>query len=68
MIIEIQIDSIPEVCGGYAVGRNGITKIEAYEENGLHCGIPYVRIWKGEEVVAEFCKHNIVGVYYGAEQ
>ena len=64
-IIGIQIDTIPESQAGYDVGRGGVTRIEAYGEPGLHCDIPHVRVWRGDEKVAEFCKHQIVGVYYG---
>lgn len=40
------------------------TKIEAFEKPGLHADIPYVRVWIEDEIVAEFCQHNIVGIYY----
>lgn len=63
-IHSIEIDTIPDVQGSYMVGRNGITRIEACLKRGLHCNIPYIRVWRGDECAAEFCQHNIVGVYY----
>ena len=63
-IRAIDIDTIPEVQGGYAVGCNGVTRIEACTKSGLHADIPYVRVWAGDVCKAEFCQHNIVGVYF----
>lgn len=63
-IQAIDIDTIPEVQGGYVVGRNGVTRIEACIKDGLHSHIPYVRVWAGDVCLAEFCQHNIVGVYF----
>lgn len=63
-IRAIDIDSIPEVQGSYAVGRNGVTRIEACQKSGAYSFIPYVRVWKGDVCEAEFCQHNIVGVYF----
>ena len=60
----IEIDTIPGVEGSYIVGRNDVTRIEACTKSGLHADIPYVRVWKGEVCEAEFCQHNIVGVYF----
>lgn len=67
-IKAIDIDSIPGVEGNYVVGRAGITRIEACEKSGMYSPIPYVRVWAGEHCVAEFCQHNIVGVYFGKEE
>jgi hypothetical protein len=63
-IRAIDIDNIEGVQGGYLVGRNNVTRIEATSKPGLHCDIPYVRVWAGETCIAEFCQHNIVGVYF----
>lgn len=63
-IRAIEIDTIPDVQGGYQVGRNGVTRIEACQKSGLHANLPYVRVWKGDVCEAEFCQHNIVGVYF----
>lgn len=46
------------------VGKNGVTRIEACTKPGLHCDIPYVRVWAGEVCLSEFCQHNIVGVFF----
>lgn len=59
--VYINADSDPV---DYVVGRAGVTRIEACQKSGLHANIPYVRVWKGDVCVAEFCQHNIVGVYF----
>lgn len=64
----IEIDTIPESQATYRVGRNGVTLIEACTKSGLHADIPYVRVWAGDECKAEFCQHNIVGVYFAARE
>lgn len=51
----------------YRVGEAGITRIEACTKSGLHANIPYVRVWKGDVCLAEFCQHNIIGVYFDAQ-
>lgn len=53
--------------GSHTVGRNGVTRIEACTKSGMHADIPYVRVWNGDVCIAEFCQHNIVGVYFSAE-
>lgn len=60
----IEIDTIPESQATYRVGRNGVTRIEACTKSGMHADIPYVRVWSDGECLAEFCQHNIVGVYF----
>lgn len=60
----IEIDTIPDVQGQYRVGCGGVTRIEATTKPGMHCDIPYVRVWAGDICLAEFCQHNIVGVYF----
>jgi len=66
--VEQPITSIDvDATHSYAVGRNGITRIEATVKPGLHCDIPYVRVWAGDQAEAEFCQHAIVGVYFGAK-
>jgi len=64
---SIEIDTIPESQASFAVGRNGVTRIEACTKPGLHCDIPYVRVWVGDICRAEFCQHNIVGVYFATQ-
>lgn len=63
-IRAIEIDTIPESQAAYIVGQNGVTRIEACIKPGVYSNIPYVRVWKGEACEAEFCQHNIVGVYF----
>ena len=53
------IDS-PEYC----VGKYGITKIEAYGEPGMYCDLPWVRIFKGDEVVVRISCYELAGIYY----
>lgn len=48
----------------YFIGQHGVTEILPYVESGMYSDIPYVRVMKGDEIHAEFCKHAIVGVYY----
>lgn len=62
-IEHIVIDET-ETC--FTVGRNGVTSIEACTKSGMHANIPYVRVWKGDVCLAEFCQHQIVGVYFSA--
>lgn len=63
-ICKISIACAPMFEIDIAVGHDGVTRIEATTKSGLHANIPYVRVWKGEFAVAEFCQHNIVGVYF----
>ena len=46
------------------LGKAGVTKIEPCVKSGLHADIPYIRVWAGDTCLAEFCQHNIVGVYF----
>ena len=48
----------------FEVGQNGITKIEAFTKPGLHCDLPYFRVWRHRQPMAEFSQHQIVGVYF----
>lgn len=66
-IRAIQIDTIPGVESEYSVGgTTGVTHIEACEKSGPYSSIPYLRVWAGETCLAEFCQHQIVGVYFEA--
>jgi len=66
-IVAIDIDGNTAEFAGYDVGRSGVTRIEACSKAGLHCDIPYIRVWEGDLCRAEFCQHNIVGVYFTTE-
>lgn len=48
----------------YYVGREGVTRIEACTKSGLHADIPYLRVWQGDECVAEFSQHAVCGVWF----
>lgn len=48
----------------YRVGEQGVTLIQACTKSGMHADIPYVRVWRGDVCLAEFCQHQIVGVYF----
>lgn len=48
----------------WCVGHQGVTRIEEIIKSGMSSDIPYLRIWKGDHVMAEFCQHHIVGVYF----
>lgn len=52
----------------YVVGQGGVTRIEACTKSGAHADIPYVRVWRGEVCEAEFCQHNLMGVWFGAPE
>lgn len=56
----------PDEAGVMRVGESGITRIEPCTKSGMHADIPYVRVWKGDVAVAEFCQHNLTGVYFAA--
>lgn len=62
--IDLYLDGGTDMVS-YIVGSSGITRIEACAKPGVYCDIPYVRVWNGEVCEAEFCQHNIVGVYFG---
>lgn len=63
--IEIP-DGADSFCS-YTVGQN-CTRIEATFKSGLHANMPYIRVWRDDVALAEFCQHNIVGVYFSAER
>lgn len=65
--VEIEMIEIDQSETRYHVGYNGVTRIEAFTKSGMHANIPYVRVWKGDQPAAEFCQHNIVGVYFKAK-
>lgn len=48
----------------YRLGMSGVTHIEETIMPGLYGNLPYIRIWKGDIVYAEFCQHGIYGVYF----
>lgn len=54
-------------CEAYAVGKNGVTLIEATTKSGQYANIPYIRVWQGDTCLMEVCQHNILGVYFFPE-
>lgn len=50
----------------YAVGRphSRVTRIEQCEKSGMHSYIPYLRVYAGDEVIAELCQHNIESIHF----
>lgn len=51
----------------YIVGKN-CSRIEACSKDGLHCSLPYIRVWNGDECVAEFCQHAASFIRFSAEK
>jgi len=58
------VDVLPEGQFTYAVGRDGVTRIEACQKSGEYSHIPYLRVWAGDVCLAEFCQHKVFGVYF----
>ena len=48
----------------YQVGQNDVSEIRLSERCGSMAMIPYLEVWKNGKLHAEFCQHNIQGVYY----
>ncbi len=65
-ITHIIVIANTDLDGGqaFSVGHGGVTSIGAATKSGLHANMPYVRVWADDLCVAEFCQHNIVGVYF----
>ena len=51
----------------YAVGANGVTLIQPFNLCCEYAEIPYVRVWRGDRVLAEFSRHRLHSVFYGAK-
>ena len=66
-IREIDVFLAGEDLHYFSVGKAGVTRIEATTKSGLHADVPYVRVWAGESCLAEFCQHNIIGVYFAPQ-
>jgi hypothetical protein len=49
---------------GYKVGRDGITRIEAYDEHGNGAFVPWFAVYKGDEMVMRVNAAYISGVVY----
>ena len=46
------------------IGQSGVTKIEPITKSGMYADIPYLRVWKGDVILSEWCQHNIIGVVF----
>ena len=53
----------PESFASFSVGSN-CTRIEATFKSGLYSNIPYIRVWRDDVALAEFCQHTLSGVYF----
>ena len=51
----------------YIVGQN-CSRIEACEKPGEYCNIPYIRVWAGDECLAEFCQHKAAFVLFAPKE
>lgn len=50
------------------VGHDGVTAIKRVGRPGMYGEIPYIEIWHGDRLTAEFCQHSIVGVIWEKPQ
>jgi len=67
VIYSVVIGDLGQGIETHQVGRNdgqGVTRIEACTKSGMYADIPYVRVWAGEDILAEYCQHNIIGVTF----
>lgn len=52
---------------GYGSGKGKtVTEIRPIMKSGPYCGIPYVQVWCEDHLYAEFCQHQVQGVYFDA--
>lgn len=67
-----EVDTITVMIGGneasYMVGELGVTRIEKTVKAGEHAFIPYVRVWQGESVSAEYCQHKLTACWFKVRQ
>jgi len=50
--------------GLITVGKHGCTRLEKWVKHGELALIPYVRVWMGGKLRAEFCQHRLNGVTF----
>lgn len=62
-IYSITFTDIDGYCA-YTVGKDGITLIEPVTKSGMYANIPYLRVWATNICIAEFCQHNLTGIYF----
>lgn len=49
-----------------SIGLKGVTKIECYGETGEYGWIPFIKVWKGEEIAFRRPALKLT-IYYAAE-
>ena len=49
----------------WAVGRDAVTKIVVYGENGMHCDLPWFAVYQGDEIVSRVNAAYVTDVWYG---
>ena len=52
----------------YTTGKNGITKIVQYFENGQMAAVPWFAIYKGENIITRMDAVNCIVVYKESEE
>jgi hypothetical protein len=52
-----------EAGGENRVGQNGVTKIEAYDENGSMSHVPWLAVFKGDEIVSRVPADQVMVSY-----
>jgi hypothetical protein len=50
--------------GEYEINLDGVTHIEQVNRPGLHCDIPYLRVWKDDVCLAELSQHGVIHVRF----
>lgn len=48
----------------WIVGQMGVTRIEQIGKDGEYSRIPWVRVWAGDKLLAEFNEHKLAGIYF----
>jgi hypothetical protein len=48
----------------YDVGYGDVTEIRKVGRPSHYCDVPYIEVWKGDDLYAEFCQHNVAAVYF----
>lgn len=48
----------------FNVGRQGVTEIREVGEYGEYAMIPWVEVWRGDQLVARFSQHKLEHIFY----
>lgn len=65
-VILRSLDSADDT--SFKVGRNGITEIKQYFENGQMAAVPWFAIYKGENIFTRMDAVNCIVVYKESEE